>query len=65
MRDDIRVFALVVFMEKNILPPTVGLKNPLRPLGFVIGRKQELKINNAALAGFPFGGTYDYLLFGK
>lgn len=52
-------------MEKNILPPTVGLKNPLRPLGFVIGRKQELKINNAALAGIPFGGTYDYLLFGK
>lgn len=56
---------MALFMKKNILPLTVGLKNPLSPLGFVIGRKQELKINNAALAGIPFDGTHDYLLFGK
>jgi hypothetical protein len=52
-------------MEKNILPPVVGLINPLRPLAFVAGEKKEIEINNAALAGISFGGTYCYLIFGK
>jgi 3-oxoacyl-(acyl-carrier-protein) synthase len=52
-------------MEKNILPPVVGLTNPLRPLAFVTGEKKELEINNAALAGISFGGTYAYLIFSK
>ena len=61
----IRACALALSMEKNILPPTVGLTNPLQPLEFVIGEKKEIEINNAALAGISFGGTYVYLIFGK
>ena len=61
----IRACALALSMEKNILPPVVGLENSLRPLAFVIGQKKELEINNAVLAGISFGGTYVYLIFGK
>jgi 3-oxoacyl-[acyl-carrier-protein] synthase II len=61
----IRACALSVSMEKNILPPVVGLANPLRPLAFVAGEKKEIEINNAALAGISFGGTYVYLIFGN
>jgi 3-oxoacyl-(acyl-carrier-protein) synthase len=61
----IRVCALALSMENNVLPPVVGLKNPLRPLAFVTGDKKEMEINNAALAGISFGGTYAYLIFGK
>jgi 3-oxoacyl-[acyl-carrier-protein] synthase II len=61
----IRACALALSMEKNILPPVVGLTNPLRPLAFVTGEKKELEINNAALAGISFGGTYAYLIFSK
>lgn len=61
----IRACALALSMEKNILPPVVGMTNPLRPLAFIAGEKKEVEINNAALAGISFGGTYVYLLFGK
>ena len=52
-------------MEKNMLPPVVGLANPLRPLAFVAEEKKDIEINNAALAGISFGGTYVYLIFSK
>jgi 3-oxoacyl-[acyl-carrier-protein] synthase II len=61
----IRACALALSMEKNMLPPVVGLVNPLRPLAFVAGEKKEIAINNAALAGISFGGTYAYLIFGN
>jgi 3-oxoacyl-(acyl-carrier-protein) synthase len=61
----IRACALALSMEKNILPPVVGLTNPMRPLAFVAGGKRETEINNVALAGISFGGTYAYLIFGK
>jgi 3-oxoacyl-[acyl-carrier-protein] synthase II len=61
----IRACALALSMERNILPPVVGLTNPLRPLSFVIGEKKALEIDNAVLAGIAFGGTYAYLIFGK
>jgi 3-oxoacyl-(acyl-carrier-protein) synthase len=56
---------LALSIGKNILPPAVGLLNPLRPLACVTGEKKERKINNAALAGISFGGTYVYLIFSK
>ena len=61
----IRACALALSMEKNMLPPVVGLINPLRPLAFVVGEKKDVAINNAALAGISFGGTYAYLIFGN
>jgi len=59
----IRACALALSLEKNILPPVVGLTKPLLPLAFVSGAKKEIEINNAALAGISFGGTYAYLVF--
>jgi len=61
----IRACALALSLEKNILPPVVGLTKPLRPMAFVVGEKKEVAINNAALAGISFGGTYAYLIFGN
>lgn len=61
----IRACALALSMEKNMLPPVVGLVKPLRPLAFVAGEKKEIAINNAVLAGISFGGTYAYLIFGN
>ena len=61
----IRACALALSMEKNTLPPVVGLINPLRPLAFVAGEKKDVAISNATLAGISFGGTYVYLIFSK
>lgn len=61
----IRACALALSLENDILPPVVGLENPLQSLEFVMKDKKELKISNAALAGISFGGTYSYLIFGK
>lgn len=61
----IRACALTLSMAKNVLPPIVGLTNPLRTLAFVTGEKKETELKNAALAGISFGGTYVYLIFGK
>ena len=61
----IRACALALSLEKNILPPVVGLIKPLLPLAFVAGEKKGIVINNAALAGISFGGTYAYLILGN
>jgi 3-oxoacyl-[acyl-carrier-protein] synthase II len=61
----IRACTLALSMEKNTLPPVVGLINPLRPLAFVAGEKKDVAISNATLAGISFGGTYVYLIFSK
>ncbi|MBN1365765.1 MAG: beta-ketoacyl-[acyl-carrier-protein] synthase family protein [Syntrophaceae bacterium] len=61
----IRACALALSMEKNVLPPVVGLTKPAQPLPFIIGEKKVLEIKKAVLAGISFGGTYAYLIFSK
>ena len=61
----IRACALALSIEKGSLPPVVGLLRPLLPLPFVTGKKKDLNIDRAALAGISFGGTYAYLVFAK
>jgi 3-oxoacyl-[acyl-carrier-protein] synthase II len=61
----IRACALALSIEKGALPPVVGLSMPLLPLPFVIGKKKDLNIDRALLAGISFGGTYVYLVFAK
>jgi 3-oxoacyl-(acyl-carrier-protein) synthase len=51
-------------MGKGVLPPVVGLGQPIRPLAFVRGEKKAMNINNALLTGISFGGTYACLVFG-
>jgi len=60
----IRACALALSIEKGILPPIAGLTNPLCSLSFVVGKKKEINIKNAVLAGISFGGTYVSLIFG-
>lgn len=60
-----RACALALSIQKACLPPTVGLNLPLAPLNFVTGRKRDMDIQNAILAGISFGGTYAYLIFQK
>jgi 3-oxoacyl-[acyl-carrier-protein] synthase II len=61
----IRACALALSVEKGALPPVVGLSRPLLPLPFVMGKKKDIKIDKAVLAGISFGGTYAYLVFAK
>ncbi len=61
----IRACALALSFEKNALPPTVGLTDPLIALAFVREREEAIKIDNALLAGISFGGTYVYLVLGN
>jgi 3-oxoacyl-[acyl-carrier-protein] synthase II len=60
-----RACAMALSIQKACLPPTVGLNLPIAPLNFVIGRKKDMDIQNALLAGISFGGTYAYLIFQK
>ena len=39
-------------------PPTVGLKNPICPLRFVMDKKIDLPINFGLINGFSSGGTF-------
>jgi len=61
----IRACALALSMEKECLPPTVGLVKPLASMKAVMGSAFEGPIGYAVLAGISFGGTYAYLVFGR
>ncbi len=61
----IRACAMALAIEKKSLPPTAGLEHPLESLAFVKDEKKGLEIDNAALAGISFGGTYCYLILGR
>ena len=60
-----RACALALSLEKGVLPPTVGLSEPLRSLAFVRDETKALPIDHALLAGISFGGTYVYLVFSR
>jgi 3-oxoacyl-[acyl-carrier-protein] synthase II len=59
----IRACALALSVKNKMLPPTVGLSNPLAPMNFVTGPKKGIDVKHAVLAGISFGGTYAYLVF--
>lgn len=61
----IRACCLALSIKRGALPPSAGLVSPLMPLAFVQGKKKEIDIANALLAGISFGGTYVYLVFGN
>lgn len=62
----IRACALVLAMEKNSLPPSVGMTNPLAGLSRVtMHEEKDVELTHAVLAGISFGGSYCYLIFGK
>jgi 3-oxoacyl-[acyl-carrier-protein] synthase II len=61
----IRSCALVLSIKNNMLPPTVGLSKPIKPLNFVMEKGKGASITKAMLAGISFGGTYAYLVFSR
>jgi 3-oxoacyl-[acyl-carrier-protein] synthase II len=58
----IRAAALAACLKDGIIPPTVGLSDPISPLNFVT-RKKETTIRNALLCGVSSGGTFVALVF--
>lgn len=61
----IRACALALSMEKDFLPPTVGLSKPFAALNFVMGESKKAVMKHGILAGISFGGTYAYLVFSR
>lgn len=58
-----RACALALSIKEKVLPPTLGLVNPVLPLNFVANKKPDIDIKNALLSGISFGGTYACLVF--
>lgn len=58
----IRACALALSVEKECLPPIVGLSQPLATMNFVMGENKKMVIKHGVLAGISFGGTYAYLI---
>jgi 3-oxoacyl-[acyl-carrier-protein] synthase II len=59
----IRAAALALSLRAGIVPPIVGLAEPLAPLPFVIGSSVKKSVSRALLSGISFGGTYACLVF--
>ena len=60
-----RACALVLSLVEGLLPPTVGLTNPIRSLDFVRDKSAAVRIDHAMLTGISFGGTYAHLIFSR
>ena len=54
----IRTAAMALSIKAGSIPPTVGLKNPIRPLRFVMDQKSDTPINFGLINGFSSGGTF-------
>jgi 3-oxoacyl-[acyl-carrier-protein] synthase II len=61
----IRAAALALSLREGIVPPVVGLKEPLCGLPFVIGEAHCGPVKRALLSGISFGGTYACLVLEK
>lgn len=54
----IRAAAMAISIKENVIPPTLGLKNPIKPLQFVLNKNKEAQINFGMVNGFSSGGTF-------
>ena len=61
----IRTAAMAVSIKEGSIPPTVGLKNPISPLRFVMDKKMDLPIKFGLVNGFSSGGTFVSLVLKK
>jgi 3-oxoacyl-[acyl-carrier-protein] synthase II len=61
----IRAASLALSIREGMIPPTVGLRDPLSALPFVIGEARLRSVRKALLSGISFGGTYACLVFEK
>jgi len=61
----IRAAAMTLSLHNGILPPTVGLRNPMSGLERVCDEKRETALRYGLLNGIASGGTQVSLLFRK
>jgi 3-oxoacyl-[acyl-carrier-protein] synthase II len=61
----IRAAALALSLSEGIVPPVVGLTDPLAPLPFVVGSPLHRPVRRGVLSGISYGGTYACLVFEK
>jgi 3-oxoacyl-[acyl-carrier-protein] synthase II len=59
----IRAAALALSLREGIVPPVVGLSEPIAPLPFVIGTSVSRPSRRGLLSGVSYGGTYAALVF--
>ena len=59
----IRAAALALSLREGIVPPVVGLTEPISSLPFVIGSSLNRPVSRALLSGICYGGTYVCLVF--
>jgi 3-oxoacyl-[acyl-carrier-protein] synthase II len=59
----LRAAALLLAMQHEKIPPTLGLNEPEFDLDHVVGSPRERKMQYALLNGFSFGGSNICLLF--
>ena len=58
----IRAAALALTLKEGIVPPVVGLADPLASLPFVIGTSVKRTVRRGLLSGISYGGTYACLV---
>ncbi len=54
----IRAAAMAISIKEKIIPLTLGLKNPIKPLRFVLNKNKDVQINFGMVNGFSSGGTF-------
>jgi 3-oxoacyl-[acyl-carrier-protein] synthase II len=54
----IRATAMAMSIKEKVIPPTLGLKNPVKSLQFVLNKKKEAQITFGLVNGFSSGGTF-------
>ena len=54
----IRAAAMAISIKEKVIPPTLGLKNPIKPLQFILNKNKEAQINFGMVNGFSSGGTF-------
>ena len=53
----IRAAALALSISKGMVPPTLGLNNPIAPLSFITGKAGNMDIRNGLVNAVSYGGT--------
>ncbi|MBT8351466.1 MAG: beta-ketoacyl-[acyl-carrier-protein] synthase family protein [Deltaproteobacteria bacterium] len=54
----IRAAATAISIKDKIIPLTLGLKNPIKPLRFILDKNKDAQINFGMVNGFSSGGTF-------
>jgi len=58
----IRAAAMALSIQDSVVPPTLGLETPLRPLNVVMAHRMTAPVATGLLNGFSSGGTFASLV---